>query len=132
MKNIQDFPFFIDMHYKKTFKVITFIAANMFQVVSNLGDITYVVKLLKELTNWNESFIKLDLFIVYMAILILVMEPEKMKNYNTIITILFCSMGRFATILTLLLITYFSDDFFHRCVKHSLKLVNNNQNINTC
>lgn len=68
--------------------------ANMFQVVSNLGDITYITKLSMEIFTWNINLLKLMSFTSYLIVVLIVVEPEKMKKFNVIATVVFCLIGK--------------------------------------
>jgi hypothetical protein len=68
---------------------------NMFNVISNMAEITYVVKLLKELLPWDQNLIKLVTFLMFVVILIVVIEPEKLKWFNILATFVYLFIGKF-------------------------------------
>jgi hypothetical protein len=93
VKRIQDFPEFLDLPCTPFQAGSVFVMANMFQVVSNLGDLTYITKLSMELVSWNENLLKLMSFLSYTIVLLVVVEPEKMKTFNLVATVVFSLIG---------------------------------------
>lgn len=65
----------------------------MINMVSSLTNLTYVVKLMIELTELNQHLVKLILFVVYFTIIFFIVEPEKLKYMTMITTFLFMSIG---------------------------------------
>lgn len=94
VKRFQDFPAFIGIHCFKTYENLTIVINSMINLVSNLTNITYVVKLSQELVFWSENTIKLVSFGTYLIIVILVIEPEKLKYLTIITTVLFMGISK--------------------------------------
>lgn len=67
---------------------------NMFNIISNMAEITYVIKLLKELLGWDQNLLKLITFFMFIVILILVIEPEKLKWFNILATFVYLVIGK--------------------------------------
>lgn len=94
IKRFQDFPEFINIKGYKTYEGLTIVINSMINLVSNLTNITYVIKLTKELVSWDVNIIKLVSFLSYMLVVVLVVEPEKLKYLTIITTILFMGISK--------------------------------------
>lgn len=93
VKRFQDFPKILSYKNPKTYETIVIVINSMLNMVSSLQNLTYVLRLLRELVMWNENLIKLCLFLVYFFIVFSIVEPEKLKHMTTITMILFMTIS---------------------------------------
>ena len=95
VKRFQDFPELIGVKCFKTYENLTIVINSMINIVSILTTVTYVVKLMRDLVSWDDNIIKLAVFAINALVIVLVIEPEKLKCLTVLTTIIFMSIGKF-------------------------------------
>jgi hypothetical protein len=75
--------------------IITIIINTMVNFVFSLTSLIYTFNLLEELFPWSQNAIRLICFAVFMLVIVLVIEPEKLKWMTTVTMISFAGIGRF-------------------------------------
>ena len=74
--------------------IITIIINTMVNFVFSLTSLIYTFNLLEELFPWSQTSIRLLCFGVFMLVIVLVIEPEKLKWMTTVTMISFMGIGR--------------------------------------
>lgn len=74
--------------------IITIIINTMVNFVFSLTSLIYTFNLLEELFPWSQTSIRLLCFGVFMLVIVLVIEPEKLKWMTTVTMISFMGIGK--------------------------------------
>jgi len=73
--------------------IITIIINTMVNFVFSLTSLIYTFNLLEELFGWSQTSIRLSCFGIFMLVIVLVIEPEKLKWMTTVTMISFAGIG---------------------------------------
>lgn len=96
VKRFQDFPHLLKINNANILQSITIFVNSMINLVSSLTNITFVVKLMVEITPWNANLIKLMLFVLYFAVIFFIIEPEKLRYFTVASMVIFSAICKFA------------------------------------
>lgn len=94
VKRFQDFPIIIGYKSWKCHMIITIIINTMVNFVFSLTSLIYTFNLLEELFPWSQTSIRLICFAVFLLVILIVIEPEKLKWMTTVTMISFMGIGR--------------------------------------
>lgn len=89
IKRFQDFPIMVGMKNGRFLEIFILIVNMMVNLVSNIVNIAMISTLTREIFDFSNFAIKLTSFPIYAAVLIFVIEPEKLKILTIISIILY-------------------------------------------
>lgn len=94
VKRFQDFPVLVEMEFGRYLEVLIIIVNTVVNLVSNLVNIVMIVTLSKELFGISPLFIKMVSFLLFCLIMILIIEPEKLKHLTSLSILLYMFIGK--------------------------------------
>ena len=94
MKRFSDFPEILGYHNYRCYEVVTIFINSMVNLVFNLTNLTYVFKLMMAMFSMPLIVIKLLTFLLYAAVIFLVIEPEKLRWMTTITMTTFMTISK--------------------------------------
>lgn len=93
-KRFQDFPELLGYKNYRCYEVVTIFINSMVNLVFNLTNLTYVFKLMMAMFSMPLIVIKLLTFLLYAAVIFLVIEPEKLRWMTTITMTTFMTISK--------------------------------------
>lgn len=93
-KRFQDFPEMLGYKNYRCYEIVTIFINSMVNLVFNLTNLTYVFKLLVVMFPMPLIIIKLFTFVIYSAVIVLVIEPEKLRWMTTITMTTFMTISK--------------------------------------
>lgn len=94
VKRFQDFPEILGYHNYRCYEMVTIFINSMVNLVFNLTNLTYVFKLLVVMFPMPMIVIKLSTFAIYAVVIVLVIEPEKLRWMTTITMTTFMTISK--------------------------------------
>jgi hypothetical protein len=94
MKRFADFPEILGYHNYRCYEMITIFINSMVNLIFNLTNLTYVFKVLVVMFPMSMMMIKLITFLIYTAVIVLVIEPEKLRWMTTITMTTFMTISK--------------------------------------
>jgi hypothetical protein len=94
MKRFQDFPEILGYPNYRCYEIVTIFINSMVNLVFNLTNLTYVFKLLIVMFPMPMILIKLITFLIYGVVIVLVIEPEKLRWMTTITMTTFMTISK--------------------------------------
>lgn len=94
LKRFQDFPELLGYKNYRCYEMVTIFINSMVNLVFNLTNLTYVFKLLVVMFPMPMIVIKLSTFAIYAVVIVLVIEPEKLRWMTTITMTTFMTISK--------------------------------------
>lgn len=94
VKRFSDFPELLGYQNYRCYEIVTIFINSMVNLVFNLTNLTYVFKLLVVMFPMPLIIIKLFTFVIYSAVIVLVIEPEKLRWMTTITMTTFMTISK--------------------------------------